>query len=72
MPTTRHKRGKTDYNFDWNVNMYDDHDWANRKSGQPFSCKSNSMEASCGGIAERLSGFGETNEKPIRDAAHPS
>ena len=36
MPTTRHKRGKTDYNFDWNVNMYDDHDWANRKSGQPF------------------------------------
>ena len=36
MPTTRHKRGKTDYNFDWNANMYDDHDWANRKSGQPF------------------------------------
>ena len=36
MPTTRNKRGKTDYNFDWNVNMYDGHDWANRKSGQPF------------------------------------
>jgi arylsulfatase A-like enzyme len=28
--------GKTDYNFDWNPKMYDSHDWADRKDGQPF------------------------------------
>ena len=36
MPTTRQKRGKTDYNFDWDVKMYNSHDWAGRKKGQPF------------------------------------
>ena len=29
-------KGKTDYNFDWNPKMYDSHDWAGRKEGQPF------------------------------------
>ncbi|MSR79593.1 MAG: DUF229 domain-containing protein [Gemmataceae bacterium] len=28
--------GKTDYNFDWNKDMYDSADWSNRKPGQPF------------------------------------
>ena len=36
LPTTKQKRGKTDYNFDWDVKMYDSHDWAGRKKGQPF------------------------------------
>ena len=36
MPTTRQKRGKTDYNFDWEAGMYDSHDWADRKKDQPF------------------------------------
>ena len=36
LPTTRQKRGKTDYNFDWDVKTYDDHDWAGRKKDQPF------------------------------------
>jgi arylsulfatase A-like enzyme len=36
IPTTKQKRGKTDYNFDWDVEMYDSHDWAGRKKDQPF------------------------------------
>jgi arylsulfatase A-like enzyme len=36
MPTTKQKRGKTDYNFDWETKMYDSHDWAERKKDQPF------------------------------------
>ena len=28
--------GKTDYNFEWDPEIYDSHDWAGRKSGQPF------------------------------------
>lgn len=28
--------GKTDYNFEWDRKMYDSHDWAGRKPGQPF------------------------------------
>jgi arylsulfatase A-like enzyme len=28
--------GKTDYNFEWDAKMYDSHDWAGRKPGQPF------------------------------------
>ena len=36
MPTTRQKRGKTDYNFDWDVEMYDSHDWDSREKDQPF------------------------------------
>lgn len=30
------KRGKTDYNFDWDPTIYDSHDWADRKADQPF------------------------------------
>ncbi len=30
------KPGKTDYNFEWDAKMYDGHDWAGRKPGQPF------------------------------------
>lgn len=32
----RDKLGKTDYNFDWDRTIYDSHDWAGRKAGQPF------------------------------------
>jgi len=28
--------GKTDYNFEWNPNIYDSSDWKTRKPGQPF------------------------------------
>lgn len=28
--------GKTDYNFEWDPTIYDSHDWAERKDGQPF------------------------------------
>jgi arylsulfatase A-like enzyme len=28
--------GKTDYNFVWNQDVYDDNDWKSRKPGQPF------------------------------------
>jgi arylsulfatase A-like enzyme len=30
------KLGKTDYNFVWDPAIYDDNDWKNRASGQPF------------------------------------
>lgn len=30
------KLGKTDYNFEWNKEMYDGSDWTQRKKGQPF------------------------------------
>ena len=30
------KLGKTDYNFDWDRSIYDSHDWAGRRDGQPF------------------------------------
>jgi len=36
LPTTKPRRGKTDYNFDWDAKMYDSHDWASRKKQQPF------------------------------------
>ncbi len=28
--------GKTDYNFEWDAQMYHSHDWAGRDAGQPF------------------------------------
>lgn len=36
VPTERNSLGKTDYNFDWNKEIYDSHDWAGRAEGQPF------------------------------------
>jgi len=35
-PTGRDNLGKTDYNFDWDPEMYDSYDWAERADGQPF------------------------------------
>ena len=35
-PTERDSLGKTDYNFNWNPEMYDSHDWVGRSKGQPF------------------------------------
>ncbi|MGY8696518.1 MAG: sulfatase-like hydrolase/transferase, partial [Verrucomicrobiia bacterium] len=35
-PSERDSLGKTDYNFDWNKEIYDSHDWAGRAQGQPF------------------------------------
>ena len=32
----RGKLGKTDYNFEWNKEMYDGADWSERAEGQPF------------------------------------
>lgn len=36
LPTSKVRPGKTDYNFDWDKAIYDSHDWAGRKKGQPF------------------------------------
>ena len=36
LPSKSTRLGKTDYNFDWNKSMFDSHDWADRKDGQPF------------------------------------
>lgn len=36
LPVKQDKRGKTDYNFDWDPAIYDSHDWAGRAEGQPF------------------------------------
>ena len=32
----KNKIAKTDYNFEWDENIYDSNDWAGRKPGQPF------------------------------------
>lgn len=34
--TQKIAKGKTDYNFDWDAQIYDSHDWADRAEGQPF------------------------------------
>jgi len=36
LPVKKDRVGKTDYNFDWDESIYDSHDWANRRPGQPF------------------------------------
>ena len=36
LPVSKIRPGKTDYNFDWDKSIYDSHDWAGRKEGQPF------------------------------------
>lgn len=33
------RKGKTDYNFDWDEDIYDGVDWTDRKPGQPFFCQ---------------------------------
>ena len=36
LPTKTERRGKTDYNFDWDTEIYDSHDWSKRNDNQPF------------------------------------
>ena len=36
LPIKKPRRGKTDYNFDWDEAIYDSHDWAGRGADQPF------------------------------------
>ncbi|MEC8013536.1 MAG: sulfatase [Verrucomicrobiota bacterium] len=36
LPTKTGRRGKTDYNFDWDTEIYDSHDWSKRNDNQPF------------------------------------
>ena len=36
LPTKTGRKGKTDYNFDWDTKIYDSHDWAKRNDNQPF------------------------------------
>ena len=36
LPTKTGRRGKTDYNFDWDTQIYDSHDWSKRNDNQPF------------------------------------
>lgn len=35
-PNRKGRLGKTDYNFQWDPEMYDGSDWGERKKGQPF------------------------------------
>ena len=35
-PARKKRKGKTDYNFDWDRSIYDASDWSHRKPGQPF------------------------------------
>ena len=35
-PIQKNRKGKTDYNFEWDPGVYDSNDWAGRKPGQPF------------------------------------
>ena len=35
-PRAQDRQGKTDYNFDWDPEMYNSHDWKGRADGQPF------------------------------------
>ena len=36
LPTKTGRRGKTDYNFDWDTEIYNSHDWSKRNDNQPF------------------------------------
>ena len=36
LPTKTGRKGKTDYNFDWDTKIYDSHDWSKRNDNQPF------------------------------------
>lgn len=36
LPAKTSRKGKTDYNFDWDAAIYDSHDWSGRGEGQPF------------------------------------
>jgi len=36
LPTKAGRKGKTDYNFDWDSKIYDSHDWSKRNGNQPF------------------------------------
>ena len=36
LPTKTGRRGKTDYNFDWDTEIYDSHDWSKMNDNQPF------------------------------------
>ena len=36
LPSRTGRKGKTDYNFDWDTKIYDSHDWSKRNSKQPF------------------------------------
>ena len=36
LPTKTGRRGKTDYNFNWDTEIYDSHDWSKRNDNQPF------------------------------------
>jgi len=36
LPSKTGRKGKTDYNFDWDAKMYDSHDWSRRNGNQPF------------------------------------
>ena len=36
LPAKTARRGKTDYNFDWETKIYNSHDWSKRNDNQPF------------------------------------
>ena len=36
LPSKTGRKGKTDYNFDWDTKIYDSHDWSKRNGNQPF------------------------------------
>ena len=36
LPSKNGRKGKTDYNFEWDTDVYDSHDWSKRNGNQPF------------------------------------
>ena len=36
LPSKTGRKGKADYNFDWDTKIYDSHDWSKRNGNQPF------------------------------------
>lgn len=49
----KERRGKTDYNFDWDPAMYDSHDWSGRGPEQPFFMQVQLHGGKLRGAAER-------------------
>lgn len=65
-PNKGNRPGKTDYNFEWNADVYDGTDWSERKDGQPFFCQIQTPGGKRrGGTIEKARNFQQTCEKVL-------
>ena len=65
-PTGTDRIGKSDYNFDWDPEMYNSPDWAGREEGQPFF-----MQVQLHGGKIRGASAGKYEQTEKRMAAEP-